>query len=258
LSDAECWRSIFDTEYGWSRSEKEVAKSLEALRIFKVVQPTPGILSLIRAYRDGLIKYRPLRMALANIEKFHFAFNAITSSRSSGGISGMYSSFGRQIFDASDPNAVGQAVSELAQKQRDRYPGPSEFDVGFEQVIFTRTHSSQKALVQYILKAVARHEAQPFIGGTDDLTIEHLVSQADKKKGVDESVIGQIGNLILVDGETNGLLSNNDFRTKKAILIDRGYKLPEVLLQADSLDQDVVKANTDRISALARDVIWKV
>lgn len=258
VTDASQWRSIFDTEYEWSKSERDVARSLAALRIFKVVQPAPGLLSLIRAYRDGIIKYRVLRDSIEKIEKFHFSFNAITSSRSSGGISGMYSSFGRGVFECDDSNNVAICVNELVSKLRDRAPPPSEFDAGFEQVIYTKLHSSQKSLVQYILKKVAMHEGQPFIGETDDLTIEHLLSQSTARAGSKESTIGQIGNLILVDAKTNEMLSTNDFAHKKQILLDRGYKLPGVLVEADALTDEVVAANTSRISELSREIIWKV
>jgi len=258
VSDASHWRSIFDTEFSWTKQEKVVARSLAALRTFKVVQPAPGILSLIRSYRDGKIKFKVLRDAIENIEKFHFSFNAITSSRSSGGISGMYSSFGRQVFASDDSNAVAQCIADLVGKLRDREVAETEFDAGFGQVIYTKTHSAQKALVQYILKKVALYEGQPFIGDTDDLTIEHLLSQSTGKGGGREGVIGQIGNLVLVDSKTNELLSTNNFATKKSILEDRGYKLPKILTDANELSDEVIEENTARISTLARAVIWKV
>ena len=258
VSDSGQWRSIFDTDFEWQRTEKSVARSLAALRTFKVVQPAPGLLSLIRSYRDGVIKLRVLRDAIENIEKFHFSFNAVTSSRSSGGISGMYSSFGRQVFVASDSNRVARCIGDLVAKLQEREVALSEFDAGFEQIIYTRTQASQKALVQYILRKVAFFESQPTVGHSDDLTIEHLFSQSMSKKGLSDSVIGQIGNLVLVDQETNNLLSTNDFRQKKSILIDRGYKLPKVLMEADELSPQVVFENTMRISELARSVIWKV
>lgn len=258
LSDAAHWRSIFDTDYVWKKSEKDVVRSLDALRIFKVVQPTPGILSLIRAFRDELIKYKALRDAMSAIEKFHFSFNAVTSSRSSGGISGMYASFGRQIFNADNSNEAGEAIRDLTAKLRDRKVDTSEFDVGFQQLIFTKQHSSQKSLIQYILRKVAAHERQPLIGNSDDLTIEHLLPQSSSKDGKNDNVVGQIGNLILVDQDTNNKLSTNDFRAKKSILIDAGYKLPDILMNADKLTVDVVEANTHRISELARETIWRV
>ena len=258
VSDAEHWRSIFDTEFKWDKSEKEVARSLRALRIFKVVQPAPGILSLIRAYQDDLIKLKILRDAVSRIEKFHFSFNAVTSSRSSGGISGMYSSFGRQIFDSNDSNEAGVAISELVSKLRDREVAQSEFDAGFGQIIHTKEHSSQKSLVQYILKKIAIYEKQPHIGETDDLTLEHLLPQAKAKNGEIKEVIGQIGNLILVDTKTNEMLSTKDFKQKKIILQNQGYKLPKILEDADQLTAEIIAENTQRIANLSREKIWKV
>ncbi|MEQ1530461.1 MAG: DUF262 domain-containing protein [Methylococcales bacterium] len=258
VTDAERWRAIFDTEYMWSKTEKEIARSLGALRIFKVVQPAPGLLSLVRAYKDGVIKFGVAKRAIRQIEKFHFSFNAITSSRSSGGISGMYSSFGRAVFSAKDSNVVALEISGLLQKLRDREVPISEFDAGFEQVIYTNKHSAQKALVQYILRDVAAHENQPSIGHSEDLTIEHLLSQSDVSKEKPESVIGQIGNLLLVDSETNGLLGTLDFKAKKKILKERGYRLPTLFDDADDLSAELIMTNTKRISALARDTIWKV
>lgn len=258
VSDSEQWRAIFDTEFFWIKSEKEVARSLEALRIFKVVQPTPGILSLVRAYKDSIISYRTLRNILSKIEKFHFSFNAITSSRSSGGISGMYASFGKRIFDAYDSNDAGLAISDLVQKLRDREVPEREFQVGFEQIIYTKKHSSQKALVQYILRKLAAHQQQPFLGETDDLTIEHLLPQSYISTEADEFIVGQIGNLMLIDGKTNGLLSSNEFKHKKKILIDRGYKLPELFEGVDTIDEAVIRENTKRVSELAFSSVWKV
>ena len=258
VSDADQWRSIFDTDYGWKKPQKEAAKSLQALRIFKVVQPAPGLLSLIRAYHDEKIKYRVLKNALEKIEKFHFSFNAVTSSRSSGGISGMYASFGRGVFEASDANAVARHINELVLKLREREAIPSEFDAGFEQIIYTKKHSSQRTLIQYILKKIAMFECQPFIGESDDLTIEHLVPQAKIGDGFEDSTIGQIGNLILVDEETNGLLAHNDFAAKRTVLTQRGYKLPEAFIGADALTPELIRANTLRIAEIAREKVWKV
>jgi Protein of unknown function DUF262/Protein of unknown function (DUF1524) len=258
VTDAERWRAIFDTEYMWSKAEKELARSLDALRIFKVVQPAPGLLSLVRAYKDGVIKYGVAKRAVRKIEKFHFCFNAITSSRSSGGISGMYSSFGRAVFSAKNSNEVGQEIENLVKKLQDREVPMSEFDAGFEQVIYTQKHSAQKALVQYILRDVAAHENQPSIGHTEDLTIEHLVSQAEIGAGKSEKVVGQIGNLLLVDSVTNGLLGTLTFKAKKKILLDRGYRLPTLFEDADDLSAELIAQNTKRISELARSSIWKV
>jgi hypothetical protein len=258
LSDATHWRSIFDPEFTWTKQEKGVARSLEAMRIFKVVQPSPGILSLIRAYRDGHIKYRTLRDTLSEIEKFHFSFNAVTSSRSSGGISGMYSLLGRQIFEAGDPNQIGLHLADFRQKLRDREADSDEFDVGFAQIHHTKAQSSQKSLVQYILRKVAAHEKQSFIGETDELTIEHLLPQSTIKTKEDAHVVGQLGNLILVDAETNNMLSTSNFVRKRDILVDRGYTIPEIFEGRSKLTRKLIEMNTQRIAEMARQHVWKV
>lgn len=258
LKDAEHWRSIFDTEFKWEKNEKDISKSLNALRIFKVVQPAPGILSLIRAYRGGIIKYKHFREAISMIEKFHFSFNAVTSSRSSGGISGMYSSFGKQIFGSNNKEEIINIIRDLKSKLEEREPIDSEFDVGFSQIIYTKAISSQKSLVQYILKRISIHESQPYIGDSDDLTIEHLMPQSARNKGTKEDVFGQIGNLMLIDSETNNLLSDKNFSEKKSILIEKGYKLPQILLESEIIDESVIKRNTARVSEIARKYVWKI
>ncbi|MEO1067085.1 MAG: DUF1524 domain-containing protein [Pseudomonadota bacterium] len=88
--------------------------------------------------------------------------------------------------------------------------------------------------------------------------MEHLVPQSSIGFGFEESTVGQIGNLLLVDAETNGLLSTKDFNEKKAILARRGYVLPNLLIDAGELDMELIKRNTLRVSELARDVVWKV
>ncbi len=134
----------------------------------------------------------------------------------------------------------------------------SEFDAGFEQIVHTKQQASQKGLVQYILKKVALHEGQPHICETDDLTIEHLVPPSRIGPSFSEISVGQIGNLFLADSETNNLLSTNEFGEKKAILTSRGYKLPELLADADELDDDLLRKNTMRLAELARNVVWKI
>ncbi|EDL50345.1 hypothetical protein ED21_27778 [Erythrobacter sp. SD-21] len=260
LSDAGQWRSIFDIEYQWhSKKEKDVIRSLSALHIFKVVQPTPGLLSLIRSYRDGHIKYRTLRDAIRDIEYFHFSFNAVTSSRSSGGISGMYASLGQNIFRAqSDSAKIGRLIAEHREKLRFREVPAVEFDAGFEQIFYTKTKSAKKALVRYILLKLAKHEGHQFQGETDDLTIEHLVPQAAIGAGYSEEEVGQLGNLILIDSETNGMLSSNRFADKKRILESRGYRLPEQLAGAEELTPKLLRSNTLRLAEIAREQVWKV
>jgi uncharacterized protein with ParB-like and HNH nuclease domain len=89
----------------WKREELSVRESLEALSMFGVTQPLPMLLSLIRAYERKDIKLAGLKQAVKAIEDFHFAFTAVASQPSSGGISSMYALHARQLAAASNPTA---------------------------------------------------------------------------------------------------------------------------------------------------------
>lgn len=117
VSDAKIYRSIYETSYDWNKNEREVSDILWALQLFKLSQPIPAILSLVRSHREGIIKFSKLRDALLCIEKFHFVFTAVTSSRSSGGISAMYSSFARKLFESKDAQKASDEIHTLVGKK---------------------------------------------------------------------------------------------------------------------------------------------
>ncbi len=258
IFDAECYRSIFEPGFSWESKEVAVQKSLEAYKLFKLVQPTPAILALVRAYKMKQMKLRKLIATLLAIENFHFMFTAVTSSRSSGGISGMYSSFGRKLFEADNPNDVAREIRSLVDKLKERVPAASEFDAAFEQIIYTREAASQRALVRYILLKAMQHERLPLVGSVDELTIEHLIPQKRIGKGYPSETVGMLGNLILVDPKTNEKLDVKSFAAKKKILEDNGYRVPMEFEETSQLTGRVIRLRTRNMAKSARTAIWKV
>ena len=258
IFDVNCYRSIFEPSFAWGAKEASVKGSLEAYKLFKLIQPTPAILALVRAYRMKKIKLGKLRTTLRAIENFHFMFTAVTSSRSSGGISSMYSSFGRKLFEAKDSNEAAREIRLLVDKLKERIPAPSEFDAAFEQIIFTREAASQRSLARYILLKVLRHERLPIQGAVDELTIEHLVPQKHIGKNFPEETVGMLGNLILVDPECNEELGTKSFAEKKKILLKRGYRIPAEFEKRSQLTGKAILMRTRRMAADARETIWNV
>ena len=258
IFDVDCYRSIFEPSFSWKAKEAAIKNSLEAYKLFKLVQPTPAILALVRAYRMDKLKLRKLRATLLAIENFHFMFTAVTSSRSSGGISSMYSSFGRKLFEAKDSNEASIEIRFLINKLKERIPAPSEFDATFEQIIFTREAASQRALVRYVLLKTMKHERLPIVGPVDELTIEHLIPQKQVGKKFPEETVGMLGNLILVDPETNGKLGAKSFSEKKEILTENGYRIPTDFEGRSRLTGDAIRARTAKMAKSARESIWKV
>ena len=102
--------------------------------LFRVQQQTPCVLSLVREYKEGKIKKKHLEAALIAIEKFHFLFTAVTSQRSSGGISSMYASLGRRLFEAADTHAAVDVIRDLKNKLRPKIPSEIEVHALFPEM----------------------------------------------------------------------------------------------------------------------------
>lgn len=220
-------------------------------------QPTPAVLSLARAYKDNIIKFGKLRDALSAIEKFHFLFTAITSSRSSGGISAMYSSFARKLFECQHSQTASDEITALIDKLRSRRPSLDEFKVAFRELSFTNANSKQKNLVRYVLRGVSEHCAYKYPVDFEELTIEHLHPQSVIKDGWDEWSVGQIGNLMLLDQKVNGKLNTKPINEKIKFLQSSGYSVPDELAGLKAWGPDEALARTDLIADMIYKNIWR-
>lgn len=259
VSDSVLYRSVHEIAYGkWTKNEQRIADSLEALQLFRVQQQTPCVLSLVRAFKAGRIKKKHLEDALIAIEKFHFLFTAVTSQRSSGGISGMYASLGRRLYESQSMEAALQVTGELKQKLRDRIPSLEEVKALFLEVLFTDSLTKQRALVRYILSTIEKSKKSGQVVDWSKMTIEHLVPQCEIGNDLPETVVGQLGNLILVSQEMNSALSNRPFPEKKRILKQAGFPLEKEIEAADRWGVEQIKARTERIALLAYNKLWKI
>lgn len=258
LTDAEHYVAIFNPEQGWNKDQKEIVASLKAMRIFKISQHTPGVLSLVRANKSGLISEKTLKRALKAIEDFHFLFTAVTSSRSSGGISAMYSSFGRKLFEASDANEAGAVINELIGKLKERKPSLSEFLPGFEQLTFTSHNTKQSSLVRYILQKLAKHQKLAFSDDAANLTIEHIYPQAKIDGTWSIDIVGCLGNLILLTQKDNGELKDSDFKKKIEVLKTLNGSVPEEVLNAPDWTIERVQSRTRNLAKISYEEIWKI
>ncbi len=260
LTDSVLYRSMNEPSYGkWTKEEREIGRALSALITFRVVQQTPCVLSILREYRaTKKIKKKHVEDAIVSIEKFHFLFTAVTSQRSSGGISEMYAALGRRLFEAKDTQDAVKILQELKQKLRDRVPSLEEFRALFPDIVYTDNITKQKKLVKYILIGLDRQQLSAVAVDYDQMTIEHLAPQSlIGQQGHGDDVIGQLGNLLLVSEELNGKLENKTFKDKKKILVDNGYKLPKLVEQATAWNVKEIKERTDAMAEEAYNTVWK-
>ena len=260
LKDSVLYRSMNEPGYAkWAKEEKEIERALSALVTFRVVQQTPCVLSVLREYRiTKKLKKRHVEDAIVAIEKFHFLFTAVTSQRSSGGISEMYAALGRRLFEANNTQSAVQVIQELNQKLRDRIPSLEEFKASFPDIVFTDNITKQKRLVKYVLVGLDRQRENSAVIDYEQMTIEHLAPQSlIGQQGYDDALIGQLGNLILISEDLNGKLENKAFKEKKRILTESGYQLPTLIKQATAWTGSEIKQRTEEMAEEAYNTVWK-
>jgi uncharacterized protein with ParB-like and HNH nuclease domain len=259
VSDASIYRAIHEvTSRKWTREERRVRDALDALQLFRVQQQTPCVLSLVRAYKDKRIKIAHLQDALVAIEKFHFLFTAVTSSRSSGGISSMYAALGRRLSQAQAQASALSVIRDLKEKVRRLRPSLEEVKALFPAIIYTDKVTKERNLVRYVLtefwKAAGNIPVE-----RDAMTIEHLVPQkAIGTNGYSEEIVGQIGNLILVPTKLNLKLGSKPFKQKKRLLEAAKNPLPSDVAEAAEWRPDDIVRRTQALAEKAYNEVWRI
>ena len=261
-SAADQYRAINDPPFAnWEKQRAQARSSLEALNLFRVRQQMPLSVALLRAYESKHLNLSQFSGALQQVERFHFLFTAITSQRSSGGISWMYANLARRLYEAGNAQTeVAAILKELKAKLRERIPTEAQFLASFPSLIYTSTISKDRSLVRYVLNNVSKHLKIPHTDDLNDLTIEHLVPQSAIGSGPwTEETVGEIGNLMLITSSVNQKLENKDYASKKQIL-KRQYKsaLPEHFWSADELTPELIRQRTDEMAKLAYSQVWKL
>jgi hypothetical protein len=262
IQDVVFYRYALDPGYrDWPFEEARVRHSLEALAEFRVIQPAPLLLSLLRA-RLGSgtpLKVAPLAATLQTIERFHFQYTVVSQLSSSGGTSEMYAKAARDVFAAPNPDKRALALKDIREKLVDRRPARDQFVADFAtRFVLTAKNTRDSKLIRYVLVTFLR-TLHPETN-LDLLTVEHIVPQSQiGRAGLSESVVGSIGNLILVSNALNGKLDDRDFAAKKQILGSEGlpYDIGGVLANA-SWGPAEIEARARLLGELAYDVIWKL
>ena len=226
-TEAITYREIHETSYHkWKKSELDIKESLDALGVFRIKQQLPMIMAVMRDFKSSNLKQSHVQDILRAIENFHFIFTAVTSQRSSGGISMMYALHARKLLGTGDLATKLKCLSELKNKLRDRKPSYQEFEATFLEIAYTNKFTKQKKLVQYILAKIDRSQSAGIHIDYERMTIEHLAPQNPGSKGaVTAKWVGSLGNLIFVDAAVNNKLANKDFAAKMKVLANTSVYL---------------------------------
>ena len=105
VRESQHYRQLFEPSYKkWNKDDLEIRDGLAALNLFNVRQQIPMTLAVISNYGAGQLKSKNVKDIIGAVENFHFAFTAVTSQRSSGGISFMYAKAGKSLNSATSPD----------------------------------------------------------------------------------------------------------------------------------------------------------
>jgi uncharacterized protein with ParB-like and HNH nuclease domain len=258
VADARIYREIQETSYRkWEKSEWQIKESLEALNvIFRLKQPMPMLLAIMHAYDAKKLKLGQVQDILSAIENFHFVFTAITSQRSSGGISFMYALHARNLLRATDTNEKMKVLSELKKKLKDKLPPYEEFVANFTAVSYSKHYTKRKQLVQYVLAKLDRYETSGAAINYSQMTIEHLASQSGDLK---PSQVANIGNLLLCEKDFNSnKLAAKTFAEKKILLKNSKVTMDTTVKKATSWGAKEIDARAKAMAKVAFDKVWKM
>lgn len=259
--DSKTYRTIFDTDSRkWSKNEFPIRNSLSTLYSFRVTQQTPMVLAIMREYFANNLKYKYTHEALEAIEHFHYIFTAITSQRSSGGIGSMYSIYGRKLSEAKDDISKLNIIRELKQKMREKLPTYEEFLASFKTIKFTDDYTKQKRIIQYTLSKVDKfYNKNGVVINYDLMTIEHILPQNPSVKSLTHDAhMGLLGNLILIDEQTNTALANKPFKEKKVILENSNIYLDEILTKSNKWTENEIALRTEQLASIAYNKVFKI
>lgn len=258
VSGSEIYQKIFHPmEYDWPlQQEKYIYSCLRALTVFRVEQPKPLLLSLLKAKQDKKITANNLRKVLYAIENFHFVFTAICSARPSG-LNYKYSSYARKIYSAKSAEEVATLSNEVIEDLRRLLPDFELFRNAFEDVCYTREKKTDFHLIKYIFNKMElnlRNTEELSIG---KITIEHISPQSHRTKSV-----GCIGNLLPLGEKINETSDRSDFTDKLTAYSESELEVVKSFIKKNakitSWGEAEILERTDELAGIAYKEIWTV
>ncbi|NOU63193.1 DUF262 domain-containing protein [Paenibacillus sp. LMG 31461] len=242
----------------WKQVEDRVVfETIFALRTFEVSQPRPLLMALLekRSQKNG-IKFDDFKRVIIAMEKFHFIFTAIASSRASN-IESRYSTFARQLRSAVNKQQAKVVIDEIIKYYKDNLPSYDIFEDKFISLYYSKKVTSNKRIIQYILKNIEKYYLETEELTTDIISIEHIMSESTE----DEN-IGRIGNLLPLDKSLNSLIGDVEFSKKvelykKSKLVTVNNFIKEHHLAEAWEPDDILKRSKD-LATLAYNHVWKI
>lgn len=252
-------RCMAPAEVQWSKEQRALQESVQALRIFGVAQAAPLMLAIMTQFESRVISLKTTKAAFDFIEKFTFQFNALTQSRGGGGVANMYAKLAQNTMSCKDAQDFAYILADMKEKFRERVPDQAEFVLPFSRLILRNTYTRERNLVRYVLIKLARHFGMPEEVDTTMLTVEHILPQSKGEETGDEFDVGAIGNLVLINESLNGKVAAKSFKDKMALFSAKNnVYLDNVLKGADEWNDDAIANRGISLANIGYEEIWSI
>lgn len=255
VSDAALYVKISSpvTEDFKQQEEKQLYRSLLALRDFKISQQKPFILSLFKVKDKKHLTLSDVKEIIDFIEKFHFSFNAICSKRPSG-IDGSYSKAARQLLDVTNKPDARAVIKDIKQQLEKRLPEKKVFIEGFSKLKFSKNYTKDKKLIQYIFSYIESTKQTTNEFKPDSITLEHILSDSSTTK----DFVGAIGNLLSLGEKLNKEAGNKEFTEKIKTYKKSNFALTQEFAEEvhEQWGEEQIKTRTSVLAEYCYDSMW--
>ncbi len=241
--------------------DNELLQILKDISAFNVKQHIPALMLALREYKKRTISLKNLKILCKTIENFHFKYNAITSSRTSGSTTS-YKNLITTLLNAADTNTKNKITKNFRFSET-LIPEEEAFVEKLSKLYFVDDFTKNRKMLKYILRKL--YETSIYASTPIDyntMTIEHLISQCKINDDFSKDLVGQIGNLLLVTKEMQDKLKNKELKEKIKILNASNIKVPiddvfQLFLENKIDEKEFIKKRTEAIAKKAYHEIWK-
>lgn len=250
----------------------EFVDSVRALAIFKISVANSALFAVARKFnKTRIMKEAQLIKVVEAIESFHFQFNALTNTGSTGGTRGRYNRFAVELERAATKAEVQNVCENFIDRLRDSLPTRGQVIGAIEGLFYapklklkqSQKLKSRKIFVAYVLMEYAKHKkVQPAGQDLESWSIEHIRPQSKAKGKRANDPAFSIGNLVLTTKGLNGDLADREFCEKVSSLEDGSALFDSELASWSKSDPDVptdsqIKARARALAHMAVDEVWR-
>lgn len=206
---------------------QEIGRAVGALKMFKVTQVTPLIFSIAKSLsgqgKDTKIVKKMITF-FRLVEAYHYVNNKVCN-RVGNEVEKLYQKSSKEIFTSQEPM---NEVASLSKTLIEKLAQEDEFIAKFKNISYSQPNERQ--LIKYTFDKLVNTGAKPgqrknlivfdevFQGLKPSFDIEHLLSQS--LGGEHDDYLHELGNLLIIPRQINGILGNADILKKVEMLLN--------------------------------------